>query len=335
MNTLATHYLGLALRSPLVCSASPLTEELSLVRQMEDAGAGAVVLPSLFEEQLAAQGHAFDSGWSASTLRDVDASPLLPQLRTYNLGPDGYLDYIRRVKDAVSIPVIASLNGSSPGGWLRFARRMEEAGADAIELQLYHLPTDPAATAALIENRYLSIAGEVARSVKIPVAVKLSSQFTAVANLAHRLDGAGIRGLVLFNRFYQPDFDLERMEVVPQLALSTPDELLLRLHWAAILYGHVRADLAITGGVHTAEDVIKCLLAGAPVAMLTSALYEYGIDHLRTIEHDLLEWLESHRTEQILDLLGKMSLRALPDPSTFERLHHLKVLRSFTSKVRH
>jgi dihydroorotate dehydrogenase (fumarate) len=247
----------------------------------------------------------------------------------YNLGPDGYLEHVRRAKAAVGIPVIASLNGVSPGGWTGYARRMQEAGADALELNLYDIPTDPRMTGAEVEARYVALAREVRAAVTIPVAVKLGHAFSAMANMAARLDATGIDALVLFNRFYQPEFDLEALAVTPHLTLSHPYELLLRLHWVAILHGHVRADLAVTGGVHTAQDVLKAMMAGARVAMLTSALLKHGIDVLRVIRANLVSWMEAHEYVSIRQMQGSMSYRAVADPTAFERANYMRVLSSY------
>ena len=281
MSDLTTNYLGLTLKSPLVASASPICESVSSIRQLEDAGIGAVVLPSLFEEQIELESFALDADLCRGAESFPESSTLLPDLQNYNLGPDGYLDLIVAAKEAVDIPIIASLNGISPGGWAEYARLMAAAGADAIELNIYSIPTEPAESAVEVEKGYVELVRQVKRNVRVPVAVKLSPFFSAPANMAVRLAEAGANGLVLFNRFYQPDFDVEALEVVPSLTLSHSDELLLRLHWTAILFDHVRADLAITGGVHNAMDVLKCMMAGARVAMMTSALLRNGIRSCR------------------------------------------------------
>jgi dihydroorotate dehydrogenase (fumarate) len=247
----------------------------------------------------------------------------------YRLGPDGYLEHVRRAKAAVDIPVIGSLNGISPGGWTDYAKKIQEAGADALELNVYYIPTDPELTGAQVEQRYVDLAREVKAAVGIPVALKLGHAFSAMANLARRLDQTGIDGLVLFNRFYQPDFDLETLDVVPSLTLSSPYEVLLRLHWVAILYGHVRADLAVTGGIHTAQDVVKAMMAGARVAMLTSALLKHGIELLRVVRANLAAWLETHEYASIRQMQGSMSYRSVPDPAAFERANYMRVLSSY------
>jgi len=329
MVDLSTSYLGLPLRSPLVASASPLCEDIDNIRRMEDAGVGAVVLHSLFEEQITLESHHLDRYLSQGSESFAESLTYFPDMTAYNLGPDGYLEHVRRARAAVGIPIIGSLNGVSTGGWIRYARKIEEAGADALELNVYYIPTDPEMTGADVERVYVDLVRDVSASVSIPVAVKLGHAFSAMANLARRLEQAGARALVLFNRFYQPDFDLERLEVVPRLTLSSPYELLLRLHWVAILYGHVRADLAVTGGVHTAQDVLKAMMAGARVAMMTSALLKHGVDLLRVVRANLVAWMEAHEYESIRQMQGSMSYRSVAEPAEFERANYLKVLSSY------
>jgi dihydroorotate dehydrogenase (fumarate) len=333
MSDLTTSYLGLALRCPLVASAGPLSESIDDIRRMEDAGAGAVVLYSLFEEQITLESYQLDHHLSHGTESFAESLTYLPDVHDYKLGPDAYLEHIRRAKAAVSIPVIGSLNGVSTGGWISYAKRIQEAGADALELNVYFIPTDPALTSAEVEQTYVDLVRDVTRSVGIPVAVKLGHFWSAFANVAARLDGAGARGLVLFNRFYQPDFDLDNLEVVPSLTLSSSYELLLRLHWTAILYSHVQADLAVTGGVHTAEDVLKAMMAGARVAMMTSALLRHGIEHLSAVRDGLLGWMEAREYESIRQMQGSMSYRSVRDPSAFERANYMKVLSSYTLRT--
>jgi dihydroorotate dehydrogenase (fumarate) len=306
-----TTYLGLKLKNPLVASASPLSEDLGNIRKMEDAGAAAVVLHSLFEEQINLESHELDRYLGAGTESFPESLTYLPELNWYNRGPDGYLEYLHRAKRAVQIPIIASLNGSSPGGWTKYARRMEQAGADALELNIYYLPTNPDVSSGDVERTYCDLVREVKSTVGLPVAVKLSPYFSAMANMGRRLDQAGANALVLFNRFYQPDFDLENLEVVPNLVLSSSHELLLRLHWVAILYGNIRADLAVTGGVHTAEDVLKTVMAGAHVAMMTSALIKNGIEHFGTVLTTLAQWMDEHEYESIVQMRGSMAMRSV------------------------
>ncbi len=329
MTNLTTKYLGLSLKNPLVVSAGPLCQKLSNIRQMEDCGAGAVVLHSLFEEQINLESNELDRFLSEGTERTPEAFSFFPDLTNYNIGPDAYLEHVRKAKAAVKIPVLASLNGVSAGGWVRYAKLMEQAGADALELNIYFLPTDPTMTAAAVEKMYCELVAQVKASVKIPVAVKLGPQFSAPANMAVQLDRTGADALVLFNRFYQPDFDLENLEVVPTLMLSRSNELKLRLTWVAILFGKIKADMAITGGVHTAEDVVKAMMAGARVAMMTSVLLELGIEHLKTLSRDLQDWLEQHEYESIQQMQGSMSQRSVPHPAAFERANYLKVLSSY------
>ncbi|HEX9897684.1 MAG TPA: dihydroorotate dehydrogenase-like protein [Candidatus Methylomirabilis sp.] len=333
MIDLSTTYLGLTLKNPLVASASPLTEDLGNVRRMEDAGAAAVVMHSLFEEQITLESHELDRYLSHGTESFAESLSYFPDLTDYNLGPDKYLEHLRRVKAAVGIPVIGSLNGVSTGGWIRYAKMMQEAGADALELNVYFIPTDANLSSAQVEQMYLDLVRDVKATLKIPVAVKLGHSFTAMANLARRLDQAGANALVLFNRFYQPDFDLEKLEAVPTLTLSSSYELLLRLHWVAILYGHVRADLAVTGGVHTAPDVLKAMMAGARVAMMTSALLKNGIGHLRTLPAGLVAWMEEHEYASIRQMQGSMSYRSIANPAAFERANYMKVLSSYTLRT--
>jgi dihydroorotate dehydrogenase (fumarate) len=329
---LSTTYLGLTLKNPLVASASPLTEDLGNIRRMEDAGAAAVVMHSLFEEQINLESQELDRYLSHGTESFAESLTYFPDLTDYNLGPDKYLEHLRRAKAAVGIPVIGSLNGVSTGGWIRYAKMMQEAGADALELNVYYIPTNPELTSAQVEQMYLDLVRDVKATLKIPVAVKLGHSFTALANLARRLDQVGANGLVLFNRFYQPDFDLEKLEAVPALTLSSSYELLLRLHWVAILYGKIRADLAVTGGVHTAQDVLKAMMAGARVAMMTSALLKNGIGHLRNLPGSLLAWMEEHEYASIRQMQGSMSYRSVANPAAFERANYMKVLSSYTLK---
>jgi dihydroorotate dehydrogenase (fumarate) len=326
MIDLTTKYLGMKLRNPIVASASPLGESLDNIRRLEDHGIGAIVLPSLFEEQLDIESETVDSDLSRGAEEFAEAVTYFPDLMTYNLGPDGYLNLIHKAKASVRVPIIASLNGVSPRGWIRYAREMEQAGADAIELNIYSLVADPGRTGTGVEQDYCDLVGVVTHSVQVPVAVKLSHFFTAAANVAKRLDASGADALVLFNRFYQPDLDIDTLEVVPSLTLSHPTELLLRLHWVAIIFGHVEADLAITGGVHSATDIIKSVMAGARVAMMASALLKNGIGYLDSVREDLIRWMEEHEYSSIGQMCGSMSQRNVPDPTAFERANYMKVL---------
>jgi len=334
MIDLTTKYLGMQLRNPIVASASPLSESLDNIRRLEDHGIGAIVLPSLFEEQLDIESEAVDSDLSRGAEEFAEAVTYLPELATYNLGPDGYLNLIHKAKTSVRVPIIASLNGVSPRGWIRYAREMEQAGADAIELNIYSLVADPGRTGMEVEQDYCDLVSVVTHSVNVPVAVKLSHFFTAAANMAKRLDASGADALVLFNRFYQPDLDIETLEVVPNLTLSHPTELLLRLHWVAVIFGHVQADLAITGGVHSATDIVKSVMAGARVAMMASALLKNGIGYLDSVREDLVRWMEEHEYGSIRQMCGSMSQRNVPDPTAFERANYMKVLSSYALRPR-
>jgi dihydroorotate dehydrogenase (fumarate) len=329
MIDLSTRYLGLRLSNPLVASAGPLCEDLGNIRRMEDAGAAAVVLHSLFEEQITLEGDYLDRYLSHGTESFAESLTYFPDMGSYNLGPHAYLEHIRRVKAAVAIPVIGSLNGVSTGGWIDHAKKIEEAGADALELNIYYVPTDPEMTAGQVEDMYADLVRDVKASVKIPVAVKIGHAFSALAHLARRLDRVGADALVLFNRFYLPDFDLERLEVIPRLTLSSSHEVLVRLHWVAILYPHLRADLAVTGGVHAGEDALKAMMAGARVAMMTSALLKHGIPHLTTVRTQILDWMEAHEYESIQQMQGSMSYRSVREPAAFERANYMKVLSSY------
>jgi dihydroorotate dehydrogenase (fumarate) len=326
---LSTTYLGLTLRTPLVPSASPLSEEIDNIRKLEDAGAAAVVLHSLFEEQLRLERLELHRHLTQGIESFAEALTYFPEIEEYHLGPEGYLEHIRKAKAAVDIPIIASLNGSSVGGWTAYARQIEQAGADALELNIYSIPTDMNQSGAEVEQTYLDILRAVLSVVTIPVAVKLGPFFSNFASMARRLDEGGARGLVLFNRFYQPDIDLEDLEVRPNLLLSTPQALRLPMRWIALLYGRLRLDLAATSGIHQAQDVLKMLLVGASVTQLCSVLLRKGIDHIRQIEHDLVRWLEEHEYESVRQLQGSMSQKNCADPSAFERAQYMKTLHSY------
>jgi dihydroorotate dehydrogenase (fumarate) len=329
MSDLSTDYLGLTLSSPLVAAASPLCEDLGNLRRMEEAGAAAVVLHSLFEEQIARESDALDRALSTGTDSYAESLSYFPDLRSYNLGPDGYLEHVRRAKAALGIPVIGSINGASSGGWVEYARKIEQAGADALELNVYFIPTDSHLTGAAVEQQYCDLVRDVKTAIRIPLAVKVGHQFTAFANMARRLEEAGADALVLFNRFYQPDLDLENLEVVSTLSLSQPYELLLRLHWVAVLYGRIEADLAVTGGVHEAREVLKAMMAGANVAMMASALLKRGIPHLTTVRRELVQWMNEHEYESIRQMRGSLSQRSAANPEAFERANYVKVLSSY------
>lgn len=328
MIDLSTQYLGLKLRTPLVPSASPLSQEISSLRRLEDAGASAVVLYSLFEEQLRQETIELDHHLSAGTESFAESLTYFPQASEFRLGPEGYLEHIHKAKDALNIPVIASLNGATVGGWAKYARQIQEAGADALECNIYYIPTNPDLKAAEIEQTYVDIVWAVKSAVSIPIAVKLSPFFTNMANVAKRLDGAGADGLVLFNRFYQPDIDLEELEIRPNVLLSTPQALRLPLTWIGVLFGRLKASLAATSGVHAPEDVIKLLMVGADVTMLCSSLLRNGINHLRHMERGIVEWMEQHEYESVKQMQGSMSQQRCPDPSAFERAQYMRAVKS-------
>jgi len=332
MINLETSYLGLKLKNPVVVSSGPLCKEIGSLRQLEDAGAPAVVLHSLFEEQISLEAGALDSGLSGGNEMSAEAVGFFPDMGKYNIGPEGYLEHIRKAKQALSIPVIASLNGVSHGGWVRYAKLMEDAGADALELNIYFVPTEMDQTSAQVEAMYTELVANVSSTVRIPLAVKLAPFYSAFGNFARHLDMAGADGLVIFNRFYHPDFDLENLDVVPTLELSRSNELRLRLAWAALLFGKIKADLAITGGVHSAEDVVKCMMAGAKVAMTTSALLQHGPSYLRSLLANLNQWLEEHEYESIQQMQGSMSAKSVANPAAFERANYMKVISTYAVK---
>jgi dihydroorotate dehydrogenase (fumarate) len=333
MMDLSTSYLGLNLKNPLVHSSSPLTKTLDNLKRMEDNGTSAVVMYSLFEEQITHESRELDHylTWGAESY--AEAQTYFPDLGQYNLGPDEYVEHLAKAKEILSVPVIGSLNGVSPGGWVRYARLIEEAGADALELNIYFLPTDLYMTGADVEHQYVELLREVKANVRIPVAVKLGHFFSSIPNFAKQLDDAGADGLVLFNRFYQPDIDLETLEVVPNVTLSRSSELRLRLRWAAILYGRIRADVAITGGVHTSYDLLKAMMVGARVAMVTSTILEHGTARFSQILLDLVEWMEEHEYHSIEQMQGSMSQINVANPAAFERANYMKALQSFTPRV--
>jgi dihydroorotate dehydrogenase (fumarate) len=332
MSDLTSTYLGLKLKNPVVVSASPLQKDLGNIRQMEDSGAAAIVMHSLFEEQIDVESEELNRWMDQGTESYAESLGYLPDMDNYNLGPEGYLEHLARVKDSAGIPVIGSLNGVSRGGWTRYAKMMEEAGADAIELNTYFLATDPKVTAQEVEKMYCDLVKEVKASVSVPLAIKLSPMFTSMASMANALDQLGVGGLVLFNRFYQPDFDLENLKVVQSLVLSQSYELLPRLNWVAILFGQISADMAITGGVHTGVDVLKCMMAGARVAMMTSALLRNGINHISKVLQEVRAWMEEHEYDSIRQMQGSMARRSVPDASAFERVNYMQVLSSYAAK---
>jgi len=333
MVDLSTNYLGLQLKNPIVASASPLSKKVDSVQRLEDAGAAAVVMYSLFEEQITHESNALDHFLNSGTESFAEALSYFPDLEKYNVGPEEYLELVARLKKAVSIPVIGSLNGFTTGGWVDYAKKIEQAGADALELNIYSIPTDPLMTAADLEQSYIDLFTDIRKNLNIPVAVKLSPYFTSPANLAVRLAKAGANGLVLFNRFYQPDLDTETLEVVPSLHLSTSADLLLPLRWTAILYGRVQADLALTSGVHTSQDAIKAVMAGAAVAMMASELIAYGAGRITVIVDEMGKWMEEYEYTSVKQMRGSMSQKAVADPTAFERANYMKALTSFDNKL--
>jgi dihydroorotate dehydrogenase (fumarate) len=329
MMDLSTSYLGIELENPLVPSSSPLTRDVGKLRQMEDAGAAAVVLYSLFEEQVNQESHVLDNYLTQGIDSFAEALTYFPEAIEYQAGPNEYLEHVRRAKSALDIPVIASLNGVSTGGWIRYAAEIEEAGADALELNIYYLPTELDLDGAEVERIYLDVLRDVKATVSIPVAMKLSPYFSALANICTRLADAGADGLVLFNRFYQPDLDLENLEVVPNLQLSTSAELRLPLRWIAILYDRVDVDLALTTGVHTLTDVLKGLAAGASITMLASELLQHGIKRIQVLRAGLEAWLTEKEYESVAQLQGSLSQKYCAEPAAFERANYMRVLTSY------
>lgn len=326
---LTTTYLGFKLKNPFVVSASPITENVDEIKRAEDAAAAAVVLPSLFEEQIEQERAELDHHLTHGTESFAEALTYFPQLSDFRLGPEDYLEHIAKAKAAVQIPIIASLNGSSPGGWTNYAREIQKAGADALELNIYYIPTDPETTATEVEQTYLDILKAVKSAVTIPVAVKLSPFFSSMANMARRLDEAGANALVLFNRFYQPDINLDTLEVESSVLLSTPQARRLPLRWIAILYGKVKADLAATSGIYTAEDALKMLMAGASVTMLCSALLKHGVGHISKLQQEMRAWLEQHEYESVKQLQGSLSQKNCPDPTAFERAQYMRAISTY------
>ena len=331
MIDLTTSYLGLTLKNPLVHSASPLSENVDTMKRLEDAGVSAIVMHSLFEEQITHESRQLDHYLSYGTESQAEARSYFPEANSYRVGPDGYLEKIRLAKAALAIPVIGSLNGVSRGGWVEYARLIQQAGADALELNIYMIPTDPEMSGPEVEQMYVDTVAAVRAEVTIPLAVKVSPYFSAMANMAKRLESAGADGLVLFNRFYQPDFDLDQLEVVPHLVLSTSWEMRLPLRWVAILYGRVDVDFAITSGVHSHEDVIKGVMAGASATMMTSALLQNGISHVRGVLDGLARWMKEREYASIAQMRGSMSQKHVKEPAAFERANYMKMLHSWQS----
>ncbi len=326
---LTTRYLGLKLKNPIVPSASPLSYTLDGMKQLEDAGASAIVMYSIFEEQIAHETSELLHYLSQGTESYSEALSYFPDVQQYNTGPDEYLELIKKAKEDLGIPIIGSLNGVSVGGWTNYAKKIQEAGADALELNVYYIPTDPNTLGPDIERQYIELLKSIKQSIRIPVAVKLSPYFSAMSNMAKNLANAGADGLVLFNRFYQPDIDLTTLEINPCVNLSTPQEMRLPLRWIAILYGHVKASLAATSGIHDAEDVIKMLMVGADVTMMCSALLKHGPDHIKKVLSDMEEWMTENDYKSISQMKGSLSQKSVADPTAFERANYMKSLYSY------
>jgi dihydroorotate dehydrogenase (fumarate) len=326
---LTTNYLGLNLKNPIVASSSPLSHSVDSIRRLEDAGAAAVVMYSLFEEQIGFDSYYIDYHLTQGTDSYAESINYFPDMQNYNVGPDQYINLIRRAKEAVAIPVIGSLNGVSVGGWTDYATLIEEAGADALELNIYYIPTNTELSGIEVEKLYLDILSAVRKAVTIPIAVKLAPFFSSIPNMASRLSDAGADALVLFNRFYQPDFDLENLEVAPRLVLSGSDDLRLPLRWVAILYGRLTADFAITSGIHTAHDVLKGLMAGAKVTMMASELLQNGVRRVGQVLNDLVTWMNEHEYDSVMQMIGAMSQKHCAEPAAFERANYMKMLDSY------
>jgi dihydroorotate dehydrogenase (fumarate) len=329
MADLTTTYLGLSLKNPLVASASPLSKKVSSARQLEDSGVSAIVMYSLFEEQIVQESLKMHRDLTRGAESFAEALSYLPDYGTYSIGPQTYLEQLQKIKQAVSVPVIGSLNGMSTGGWIEYARNIEQAGADALELNLYYLSTSPDLSGAALEDRYVALVQDIRKQIRIPFAVKLSPFYTSLPHFCRRLVEAGADGLVLFNRFYQPDIDLEELDVVPHLVLSTSYELRLPLRWIAILYGRVQADFALTSGVHTAEDMIKAVMAGASVTMVASEFLQKSPARAGEMLTDLNSWLDEHEYRSVSQMKGSMSQQAVAEPDAFERANYMAVLSSY------
>jgi dihydroorotate dehydrogenase (fumarate) len=334
MVDLKTTYLGLELQNPLVASASPLSKKLDSIRKLEDAGIGAVVMYSLFEEQITHEELALDFYLNQGTHSFAEAITYFPDLEKYNVGPDSYLEQIVKAKKSVDVPIIGSLNGISSGGWINYAQKIEQAGADALELNVYYIPTDFNLTCQDLEKTYVELVKEVRKKIHIPLAVKLNPYFTSLPSVAQRIVQAGANSLVLFNRFIQPDLDIETLEVVPHLELSTSAELLLPLRWVAILYGRVKADLALTSGVHTATDVIRSMMAGANVAMMASELIAKGPSRIEELNQEIQIWMEKYEYQSIRQMIGSMSQKNVTEPAAFERANYMKALTTFDNRLK-
>jgi dihydroorotate dehydrogenase (fumarate) len=329
MVDLTTTYLGMKLKNPVVASASPLSQKADTAQELEKAGISAIVMYSLFEEQIISESLKIHEDLLRGTEEYAEALSYIPEVGVYSIGPDSYLKQVEKLKKAVSIPVIGSLNGVTTGGWIEYAQKIQDAGADALELNIYDVSTDPEINSTELEQRYITLIKDIRKSVKIPLAVKLSPFFTAIPNFARSMVDCGVNGLVLFNRFYQPDFDLEALEVVPNLVLSNSNELRLPLRWIAILYKRVKIDFALTSGVHTPEDVLKAMMAGANVTMIASEFLINGIGRATQILAGLSSWMEEHEYTSIKQMRGSMSQQSVVQPAAFERANYMKVLSSY------
>ncbi len=330
---LTTTYLGLKLKHPIISSASPMTQTLDGIRKLEDAGVAAIVMHSLFEEQLLQEAAELHFATLQGTESFAEARSYFPEPEQYLLGPEEYLKLLWKAKQVIGVPVIASLNGSTSGGWVEYARKMEDAGADALELNIYYLPTDANMTGEQIEQNYIDVLKAVKSQVRIPVALKLSPYFSNLAYMARRLDEAGADALVLFNRFYQPDLDIDNLEVWPHVELSSSTEIRLALRWIAILYGNLHCNLAATTGIHTAKDVFKMMMAGADATMMLSALYQHGLGHVKNVLEDMERWMEIHEYDSVQQMRGSMSQMSVMDPGAYERANYMKTLQSFRPMV--
>jgi len=326
---LTTTYMGMKLKNPFVPSASPLGRDISTVKKMEDVGAAAVVLESLFEEQIIHEKFEMDHFLAQGTESFAEATSYFPEPDMYNFGPDEYLSHIQKCKEAVDMPIIASINGTSTGGWTEWARKMQEAGADAVELNTYYLATDPEKDPREIEDNYVEVLKAVKNAVTIPVALKISPFFTSLSHIATRFDEVGVDALVLFNRFYQPDIDLENLEVAPNLVLSSSESMRLPLRWIAILYGKIKASMAATTGIHTSEDVLKMIMAGADVTQLCATLLQNGVERIKQLHDGIVKWMEDHEYESLKQMKGSMSHRSVAEPAAFERANYMRVLKSY------
>ena len=330
---ITTNYLGLALKNPLIASASPLSKKIDNIKRIEDTGMGAVVLYSIFEEQITHESKALNHFLTRYTDSHAEALTYFPDLGDYNIGPDSYLEHISNAKQAMDIPIIASLNGISKGGWTSYAKKIAESGADALELNMYYLATDPNLDSQTLETTYLDLVKEVSSEIPIPTAIKISPFFTSIAHFASKCVQAGAKGLVFFNRFYQPNLDIEALEVVPSLELSTPTDLLLPLRWIAILYNRLDVDFALTSGIHHGTDIVKAMMVGAKVAMVASELVAKGIERASGLLVEMKNWMEEHEYESVQQMRGSMSQKSVQEPAAFERANYMKALTLFDNRI--